>query len=146
MQRLFSAFPAGLAGLGILLLRLALGSLLIVSGAATLGGATGAQAAGNTPLSVLSAAWVLAGLLISAGLLTPLVQIVVAATILLAWVSTTLAPAVAELSAAVADPKTLALALSASLALLGPGAYSIDAYLFGRRQINIPATRKHDTP
>jgi hypothetical protein len=32
----------------------------------------------------------------------------------------------------------LAAAIAVSLALAGPGAYSIDAYLFGRREIRIP--------
>lgn len=32
----------------------------------------------------------------------------------------------------------LTLAISVALVMLGPGAYSIDAYLFGRREIHIP--------
>ena len=37
----------------------------------------------------------------------------------------------------------LLIANAATLALLGPGAYSVDAYLFGRREIIIPHDRSH---
>ena len=34
------------------------------------------------------------------------------------------------------------IAVAAAIALLGPGAFSIDAYLFGRREIVIPASSR----
>ncbi len=38
-------------------------------------------------------------------------------------------------------PPAIALTITISLALAGPGAYSFDAYLFGRREIKIPPRR-----
>ncbi len=38
-----------------------------------------------------------------------------------------------------ASPLTYGIVLSVALILLGPGAYSLDARLFGRREIIIPA-------
>jgi putative oxidoreductase len=51
--------------------------------------------------------------------------------------------AVAELGLAFSDPAdpwmhALLAALSASLAMLGPGGWSVDARLFGRKRIQIP--------
>jgi len=36
--------------------------------------------------------------------------------------------------------------LCAALALLGPGAWSIDARLFGWKRVEIPDQKRHDTP
>jgi uncharacterized membrane protein YphA (DoxX/SURF4 family) len=37
------------------------------------------------------------------------------------------------------------LAIAAGIVLIGPGAFSLDSYLFGRREINIPPSRPGDT-
>jgi putative oxidoreductase len=51
--------------------------------------------------------------------------------------------AIAELELALADPisvqsRLVLVGLGAGLAMAGPGAWSIDALLFGRRRIDIP--------
>ena len=131
MQRLFTTFPGGAPGFGLLLLRLAVGARLADHGAACLFDAragSGAWAVGG----LAAVAAVLLGL----GLLTPLSGAVAAAittgltlSVLPSPSRDVFGPGAAALAAAVAP---------AALALIGPGAFSVDAALFGRREITIP--------
>src|SRR5215469_16299746 len=106
----------------MLLLRLAAGSALIYNGIVAL--AKGASFAPTT----LHALSILLGVLLLAGLWTP-----IAATLVV----------VATLSGAAAHqgsrPQLISTAImAAALALLGPGAWSVDAWLYGWKQIKIP--------
>jgi len=122
LQRLFSTFADGLPGGGILLLRLLAGSALINRGIA----AWSAGAHANLFfLQILTAA---AGLLIVGGLWTPVVGVLTG---------------VAELWLAFTQPETqwLAILLAGiviAVAMIGPGAWSIDARLYGRKQLFPP--------
>ncbi len=69
-----------------------------------------------------------AGLLLLLGLWTPVVGAVVALLQFWEFVFTSLDPWIALLLAM----------LGVSLALIGPGAWSVDARLFGRKQISVP--------
>lgn len=115
MQRLFSSFPAGRPGIGLLLLRLAASIYLIVQSRLYFDGG-GWQTISIGLIAIISAA------LLAAGFLTPV------------------AAALSVLSALFADGPGHAYLIVVSVAvfLLGPGAYSIDARLFGRREIVIP--------
>lgn len=125
MQRLFSAFPTGLPGLALVLLRVSIALQLLF----------------HAPQHGGSSWWIAAvaglGLLAVVGLFTPVVAAACAA-LLLAWMvmpewrSTT--------AAAFAAVDALA------LALLGPGGYSVDARLFGRRLLTVPAPPTHTLP
>ena len=53
---------------------------------------------------------------------------------------------VAMLSGRDGGAAAVSLAAAAALALLGPGAFSIDARLFGRREIFIPAAHRRRSP
>lgn len=117
MHGFTSSFPAGGPGAGLLLLRLAVATRLLLD---SLGGAL--------PLWW----WLLLALLmllLGLGLLTPLAAAVCAVYQALSlfnnWSSAGPAPAVAVFGAL-------------ALLLLGPGAYALDARLFGRRRLLLP--------
>jgi uncharacterized membrane protein YphA (DoxX/SURF4 family) len=132
LHRLFSAFPAGFPGVGLLLLRVVV--------AATLGG--------HGFLCLLSSDRVTPGVLVSAGLLllsgvllligflTPVLSLFAAIeclAIVLSWFPfQLLVPFESKLAL------IPIIAIAAAIALLGPGAFSIDARLFGWREIVIP--------
>ena len=125
MQRLFSTFPEGWPGAGLVFLRAVTAIPLIQEIA---------QETTRVPVPTQPVAATLE--LLAAG----------AATLLLAGLWTPVAGlimAVAELSLAFRQPVEFPLhivlaALAAALAMIGPGAWSIDARLFGRRRIRIP--------
>lgn len=134
MQRLFSTFPDGWPGTGLLLLRIALGTVLAYHVAPALFGAP--------PYEPTTLQWAAAGagFFIVAGLWTPISGVLVG---------------ILELCIALShrgDACNLLLvgALGIAIAMLGPGAWSIDARLCGRRRIEIPAreipTRDDHTP
>ncbi|HEX4167787.1 MAG TPA: hypothetical protein VHZ55_20170 [Bryobacteraceae bacterium] len=122
MQRLFSTFADGWPGRGLLLQRLLAGGALVYCGVSSVTAAPHLEIAAP---QILGAA---AGALLLAGLWTPLAGAVTA--IVEAWIAFSHArhPWM---------PLTLAV-LGASLAMIGPGAWSLDARMFGRRQINPP--------
>jgi len=129
---MFSMFPDGSPGAGLLLLRAAGGAVLIAEGVAYL---SDKAELGFLALVVFSVSC-LVGLLLLIGFLTRLVAVVatvIGVSILFAWL-----PKVNAVQAV--TPMTAALFAVIALAVicLGPGAYSFDARLFGRREIIIP--------
>ena len=135
MQRLFSTFPSGMPGIGLLLLRAGAAAVLIVHGAGCLTDRS-TSTWGTWAVGVMAA---LVGALLLIGLVTPLAGTLAAvgsAGILLSWLPS---PAPRLPGAGVADVLTVVVA--AAVALLGPGAISVDAALFGRREITIPQKR-----
>ena len=122
MQRLFSNFADGCPGGGILLLRLVAGGALINGGIVALSPETHA---GPVVLPVVGAA---AGLLMLGGLWTPVVGVL--AGIVEVWIAFT-QPGTQSFAILLAG-------LGISLAMIGPGAWSIDALLYGRKQILPP--------
>jgi len=119
LQKLFSAFPAGWPGVGLLLLRMLVGVTLI------------AQIVTQVKSSELSAyAWAFAAL------------VLVAAGCLLLGFVTPVVAVLLGLACLVFDFNLDLVVLSIVIALLGPGAFSIDARMFGRREILITSARR----
>jgi uncharacterized membrane protein YphA (DoxX/SURF4 family) len=130
VQRLFAMFPTGSPGVGLIVLRLAVALALVVHGASCLAG----EASLGTSVVAVTAA-LTAGLLLI-GLVTPFAGALAAVLgigLAMAWLP-------APTPNAFEVPLTAAVVVSAAtaIALLGPGAFSMDAALFGRREIPIP--------
>jgi uncharacterized membrane protein YphA (DoxX/SURF4 family) len=132
LHRLFSAFPAGLPGVGLLLLRVVV--------AATLGGHgfLCLLSSDRVTLGVLlsAALLLLSGVLLLMGFLTPVLSLfagIECLAIVLSWFPfQLLVPFESKLAL------IPIIAIAAAIALLGPGAFSIDARLFGWKEIVIP--------
>jgi uncharacterized membrane protein YphA (DoxX/SURF4 family) len=131
LQRFFFAFPGGLPGIALLLLRAALGCAIAVQGGFYL------RIANATPLQSI-AGWgaVLTGVLLVAGCLTPVAAILAGLEGFGVWLSL-IPPNPANLFDANVTV-VFAAAMLLAIAALGPGAFSIDARVFGRREIIIP--------
>jgi len=121
VQRLFSMFPNGWPGWGLLLLRLVSGILLINDGAIELLAGPPWQGILRPFLEIAT------GMLLLVGLWTPMAGVLVA--IVEVW-------SIVSKTGNVRDCLVLA-ASGAALAMLGPGVRSIDARLFGRKRIDI---------
>ena len=121
MQRLFSTFAHGWPGIGLLLLRMLAGIALIHYWIVDLREAH--QFASMAPQIIATGA----GVLLLVGLWTPVAGALVA--IAEVWIAFSRA-------GDLWIPIILA-TLGATLAMVGPGAWSIDARLFGRKHIDI---------
>jgi hypothetical protein len=115
--RLFSMFPAGLPGIALLLLRVGMAATIF---------ATGWNYPAPVPvLLVLALYCVFLGL----GIFTPLLATLGCAFELVSGVFMNHQSIVAAFSSSLD---------AAALAMLGPGAYSLDAHRFGHRVIRFP--------
>jgi putative oxidoreductase len=121
LQRLFSTFPTGRPGAGLLLLRLAVGASLILERIPVIWVIP--QSLGFEVRIVL----VCVGISLLCGLWTPVMGSIAA------FIELLIAFSPADNSAT----HVLLAILSISLTLLGPGAWSIDARIFGRKRIDI---------
>ena len=122
MQRLFWTFAGGWPGVGLLIQRMTAGGLLFYYAAIIL--ARTSQASEVAP-AIIGA---VAGVLVLLGLWTPVAGTLIA--VVETW-------NVCRHSPGPLISVTLAM-LGATLAMIGPGAWSIDARLFGRKHINTP--------
>lgn len=122
MQRLFSTFASGWPGRGLLMQRLLLGTAEVYFCFACLNATPSCET--FVPQSIAA----LGGVLMLVGLWTPIAGIMVAT--METWIAFSL-PTSAALPGGMA-------VLGVSLALIGPGAWSLDAWLFGRKRIEPP--------
>jgi len=138
VQRLFSGFPAGVPGAGLLLLRLTLGVYLIAQGVRIMAPLVNNGSPPNILTALTALAMLVGGALGAVGILTPITQSMSAAAGLVTLFDALWAPAAVP---GLDLPWPLALmitVMAVSLVFLGPGACSIDAFLFGRKEISIP--------
>jgi hypothetical protein len=122
-------FPSGWPGAGLLLLRASIGATAIVQGARCLLDPAGV----SLLLGIASVLAIISGICTLIGFVTPLVGFILG----LGATSLAIFGARAELSS------LFAVAMAAAICCLGPGAFSVDALLFGRREIIIPRSRQH---
>jgi uncharacterized membrane protein YphA (DoxX/SURF4 family) len=139
LRRLFSTFPSNWPGVGLLLLRALVGCSLLIQGVAYVQSPNGGLAVwGAAALEFASGAFLLAGLM------TPFVAVLAAigsAGIALSWMPLPL-QSLFDSYLAIINQVVLCIAI----ALLGPGAFSLDARMFGRREITIPSNSHISRP
>jgi hypothetical protein len=125
LRRLYSTFAGGWPGIGLLLMRFVIGSILVVR--------AGLRLWADPPLNatITSAILLGSGVVLILGLWTPIIGSLVA--LVEVWKILTLPGD---------KPLWLLLgAASAALAMLGPGLWSIDARLFGWKRVEAPPRR-----
>jgi uncharacterized membrane protein YphA (DoxX/SURF4 family) len=136
LQRLFSTFPSGWPGVGLFLLRTAIGGTALIQGGVYL---TDHVTQGFEPW-VVGLAMAVGGIALIIGFLTPVASILVALGTLgiaLLWF-----PAPTPNLFNTPLPAILVVIVAAAIAFLGPGTASVDRRLFGRREIIIPHTTR----
>jgi putative oxidoreductase len=121
LQRLFSTFAGGWPGVGLLLQRILTAIILVRFGIIQL-----TDASASTSVGLPQIVGACAGILLLLGFWTPMAGTLIAVVEL--WIAFTHP----------GDPwMPIVLAtLGATAAMIGPGAWSIDARLFGRKHIN----------
>ena len=120
MQRLFSNFADGWPGRGLLIQRLLVGLALLYIDFACLSATPGCMAAVSKSIGAV------AGLMLIAGLWTPIAGFLIVGAE--GWIA---------LSSANAFSVVLGV-LGLTFAMIGPGAWSVDALLYGRKHIAFP--------
>lgn len=136
LQRLFSTFPGGWPGAALLLLRGAVGVTSIAQGAFyPLYGCSW-----TFQVMMSFGVLIVGGALLLVGLLTPLASALVGLGGLAMAISWIPAPIGNLLDGKLGAAEVVVMA--AAVGLLGPGAFSIDGYLFGRREIVISAASR----
>ena len=136
MQRLFSTFPAGRPGFGLLLLRLVVGLTLIIQGTAYFNNLHSLRFETSAALALI----LTAGICFLFGILTPVTSVLVVLFSIgcaFSWIPT---PAASLFESKLVLMNVIA--ISTAILFLGPGAFSLDARLFGRREIFIPTTQR----
>jgi len=135
---MFTTFPGGWPGVGLLLLRVAVGVATVIHGGSYLVCNSNPTPA-IWPICSLEIA---SGVLLLIGLLSPVVSVLLSLRgFWLSW-----PPAIAPSISGAKLTVLLAATVAAALAMLGPGAYSLDARFFGRREVIVPRPQHNGFP
>ena len=135
MRRVYSGFPSGLPGLGLLLLRMALGTIAAIESGLLL------KHDGRLPAEAAAVVSGTAAVLLVTGFLTPVAGVLLALNTVALWLAGDAASSRLDHSMVL-----LRVGSSVATALLGPGAYAVDARLFGRREVVIDSERLSRSP
>jgi len=131
LYRIFTSFPRGISGAGLLLLRLAVGAVVAYQGRAYF--ATHENISSGMWLSGLVA--LLLGIALVIGIATRPAAALTALGAIGTYISLLPCPEHDSLDGLLAV--FLIVSVSIAVTLIGPGAYSLDARLFGFREITI---------
>jgi uncharacterized membrane protein YphA (DoxX/SURF4 family) len=136
----------------LLLLRVGLAAVLVTEGATPIIDSSRATSGAGAGAVLYGLVLITAGLCAAAGFLTPIVQTIVAVVESVSAVKLLPALAWAVFRSSEWQRAVLEIAIALALALVGPGAYSLDSRLFGRREIvvrsrgNTARSRRPDAP
>jgi hypothetical protein len=119
VQRLFSMFPTGRPGIALLLLRTSVATAVLLDG----------YVHRHELSSWALAAMALISVSLGLGFLTPIIALIALVCHVFAWTS---------MSFDCTGLTAVEILNALALALLGPGAYSIDAFRFGRHVVVLP--------
>lgn len=122
MQRLFTSFAGGWPGLGLLIQRFIIGAVLLHQSTAFFSGPT------STPSLICESIGTVLAIFILIGLWTPLAGLLTAAFEVL----------IVFLLPRNPESEILFAAVGATLAMIGPGAFSIDSRLLGESKSEKP--------
>jgi putative oxidoreductase len=136
LQRLFSTFPNSWPGVGLVLIRVCLSLALFYFGT------TGVSGRPSEPITLAQKSIAVAGsFFLLAGLWTPVMGVLIALN------EVSIALSFSSIQREDMWIHGFLAAIAASVAMLGPGAWSIDARLFGRKRFDIDRTRgKRSSP
>jgi uncharacterized membrane protein YphA (DoxX/SURF4 family) len=131
LQRTFSGFPTGFPGFALLLLRVVVGGAASSQAWLLISANHGAV---NTSLVVALLAFV-TGLALIIGLMTPIASVLLSAGGLLLTVGSSVPGHLLLFESGMARLEFTV--MSAALISLGPGGLSLDARLYGRREVEV---------
>jgi putative oxidoreductase len=121
VQRLYSMFPNGWPGAGLLLLRLVCGAFIIADGVPRI------VAAPHIPTLILESSALAGALFLIVGFWTPVAGVFIVLIELWGALSRTNS----------FENSVLLATLGAALVVMGPGSHSVDARRYGRKRIQI---------
>ena len=130
LQRTFSGFPSGCPGFALLLLRFGVGGTSALQSAWLIGATH--HAAGST---LAAAVAIITSLALIIGLMTPIATTLLCLSGLAAMIDSAIVGYMPLFESWIARFEFMV--TSAALICLGPGAFSLDARLYGRREIDV---------
>ncbi len=146
MRKSYSTFPDGMSGIGLLFLRIVAGAATAAYGGILLMSLDSIKHA-QFPYVIcliLSLILISGSVFLILGLMMPFVSILIVLGMVIEVYLRFVRVSPLEVSSFGLIGLLMLLSILIALVFLGPGAFSIDARLFGRRRIFIPASKKED--